>query len=292
MRLKSVLWILLLLAPLACGGGGGNSPTTATSGCQPSVGHPPLIRPGTLITAVNASSPPGQYLDKNGNFAGLYVEVLAAVAKELCLTPDWVNIPFDAQIPGLQGGRWDATSSGTFYTEARSKIVQLVPFATQGISISTAKNNPLHITSAKDLAGRKVAVEAPGFEYDTTVSVNKSQVASGLKAMDILTFQLLPEAYQALLSGQVDAVITGDQSVSYYLQKGQFGAVMQGISPSAICLAFEDPKVATAAAEALNKMKQDGTYDKIFKKYALQVEEWPRTFSLQTGPLVVPTPTG
>ena len=244
-----------------------------------------------MIVAINATSPPSQYLDKNGNPAGLNVDLINAVAKNMCVNVSWVNIPFDAQIPGLQGGRWDATSSGTFYTEARSKIVQLVPYATQGISISVAKGNPLHIASAKDLAGRKVGVEAPGFEYDTTVMVDKNQVAAGLKPMDIHTFQLLPEAYQALLAGQVDAVVTGDQSVSYYAQLGQFSAVMEGISPSAICLAFADVNVANKAADALNKMKQDGTYDAIFKKYLLQVEEWPLgAFKVQTGSLVLPTP--
>lgn len=291
-KFKSALWMLLplLLAPAACGG----STQAPVAGCQPAVGHPPLIRTSTLIVAINATSPPSQFLDKNGDVAGLNVDLMNGVAKDMCLNLSWVNIPFDAQIPGLQGGRWDATSSGTFYKEARAKIVKLVPYATQGISISVAKDNPLHISSSKDLAGRAVGVEAPGFEYDTAVLVNKNQVAAGLRPMDIHTFQLLPEAYQALSAGQVAAVITGDQTVSYYSKLGRFSAVMQGISPSPICLAFADENVANKAADALNKMKQDGRYAAIFKNYGLEVEEWPPSmgaFSVHTGPLVLPPPS-
>ncbi|MGH1554279.1 transporter substrate-binding domain-containing protein [Streptomyces sp. L7] len=101
-----------------------------------------------------------QYLDASNKIVGMRVDLGNEIAKLLCLTPKFVNIPFDAQIPGVQSGRWDMIDTGMFYTPERAKTVKLVPYEVQGVSISVAKGNPKKITSEDDLSGKTIAVEA------------------------------------------------------------------------------------------------------------------------------------
>ena len=87
------------------------------------------------------------------------------IAKRLCLTPDFVKIDFDAMVPGLQGGRWDMIDTGIFFTPARAKIMQMIPYESQAISISVpngAAGDAIHAPA--DLEGKTVGVEIGGFE--------------------------------------------------------------------------------------------------------------------------------
>jgi len=86
-----------------------------------------LAKSGTFVMATNATLPPMQYVDANGNVIGMRVELGNDIAAKLCLTPQWVNVPFDAMIPGVQDGRWDMINTGMFYTVPRAQIVKLVP---------------------------------------------------------------------------------------------------------------------------------------------------------------------
>src|SRR4249920_826965 len=71
---------------------------------SPAVAPPAVVRPGKLVVAT-ATLPPVQYIDEKGNLQGMRIELGNEIAKRLGLEINWVNIQFDAQIPGLQGGR-------------------------------------------------------------------------------------------------------------------------------------------------------------------------------------------
>src|SRR5213596_2181186 len=82
----------------------------------PVVTPPAVVRPGKLVVATNATLPPVQFIDEKGNLQGMRIEMGNEIAKRLGLEINWVNIQFDAQIPGLQGGRWDLIVTVLFFT--------------------------------------------------------------------------------------------------------------------------------------------------------------------------------
>jgi polar amino acid transport system substrate-binding protein len=90
---------------------------------SPVVTPPAVVRPGKLVVATNATLPPVQYIDEKGNLQGMRIELGNEIAKRLGLEVNWVNIQFDAQIPGLQGGRWDLIVTGLFFTPDRAKLM-------------------------------------------------------------------------------------------------------------------------------------------------------------------------
>ena len=237
--------------------------------CQPALQPPTILRPGKLIMSINATIPPVQYIDEKGNLQGMRVELGEEIARRLCLEPEWVNIQFDAMIPGLQGKRWDMINTGLFYTEERAQIMELVPYELQAISISVPKGNPQNIQKLEDLAGKVVGVEMAGYEERQIRAINDAQVAKGLKAMDIRTFSTFADAYQALRAGQLDAVTSVDATAKFYQDRGDFERALWGIAGSPASLATLNTDLAKAVANTLNEMLKDGYYDKLFDKWGV-----------------------
>jgi polar amino acid transport system substrate-binding protein len=243
--------------------------TPIATGGGPALEAPPLLREGKLVMAVNATLPPVQYIDEAGELQGLRIELGEEIARRLGLEPVWVNIQFDAMVPGLEGERWDMINTGLFFTEERAEIMELVPYELQAISISVPAGNPGGIGSTEDLAGKVVAVEIGGYEERNIREINDRQVADGLEPMDIRTFNTFAEAYQALASGQVEAVVSVDAVAKFYQDRGSFERAISGLAGSPASLAFKNRQLAEAVATLLNEMKADGFYQELFDRYGV-----------------------
>ena len=104
--------------------------------CTQKVPDSLLVKPGTLVMSINPTLPPVQWVDDKGQLRGLHVELGEAIARKLCLKPEHVRVEFSVMVPGVQSGRWDMINTGMFFTEDRAKIMQLVRYGYDGISIS------------------------------------------------------------------------------------------------------------------------------------------------------------
>jgi len=236
---------------------------------SPVVTPPAVVRPGKLVVATNATLPPVQYIDEKGNLQGMRIELGNEIAKRLGLEINWVNIQFDAQIPGLQGGRWDLIVTGLFFTPERAKLMYLIPYELQAISISVPKGNPKKLLQQSDLAGRPVAVEIGGYEERQIRRINDEQVKAGAKPMDIKTFNTFAESYQVLRAGQVEAVVSVDAVAKFYQDKGEFERAMSGIAGSPATVAVKSKDLGQAVLKVMNDMKADGFYDALFDRYGV-----------------------
>ena len=260
----------LLLTVAACSSSQTSSSSAgaaSSAACTPKLGKADLVTSGTLTMSTNATLPPMQYLDASGNVVGMRVELGDEIAKVLCLTPHFVNIPFDAQIPGVESGRWDMIDTGMFYTPARAKTIKLVPYEIQGVSVSVAQGNPKKITSEADLSGKTIAVEAPGYEFDTLNALNTQLKAAGKPSVTVRTFTTTADAYQALAVGQVDGVAIVAAVTSYYQKDGRFQTAVDGMNPAPLALGFGKQTAADAVAGALQTLRQNGFLATLFKKY-------------------------
>jgi len=258
-----------------------SSEEVAATGECPSLPEGVLLEQGTVTMAVNATIPPVQFVE-DGELRGMRIELGEQIAERLCLELEWVNIQFDAMIPGL-GQRWDAINTGLFYTEERAEQMELVPYELQAISISVPQGTE-GVESTEDLAGMAVAVEVGGYEETQIRDINDEQVAADLEPMDIRTFNTFADAYQALQARQVQAVVSVDATATFYQEQGNFDRAVSGIAGSPASLAFADTELAQAVADVLAQMQADGTYDEIFDAYGvakiMEWEEWEGDFQV------------
>lgn len=256
---------LITIAAALCATG-----VQAQQNCKYNVPDSQLVKKGTLVMSVNPTLPPMQYVDQTGALKGMRVELGEEVAKRLCLKPEYVRIEFSAMIPGLQAGRWDMINTGIFYTEERAKLMQMLPYEDQAISITTAKGNPGKIAKPEDLSGKTIGVEIGGFEERKTRELDKQLTDKGMKGMNIRTYENFAMSFQSLRAGQVEVALSIDSTGAEYQKRGDFDRVLSGLFPTPVALALKSKPLAETVAKVLNDMKADGSFQKLFTAYGVK----------------------
>jgi polar amino acid transport system substrate-binding protein len=172
-------------------------------------------------------------------------------------------------IPALRAGRFDTINTGLFWTEERSKMLYLVPYAQQAISIYTDPESNLKLEKFEDLAGRVVGVESATYTERKAREFNAQMVAKGLNSIDLRTFTTVTATSAALHAGQLEAALNINETASSLEQRGMAKIWVRDIAGTDITFAFRDKLLAQAFADALTTIRADGTYDKLFDKFGM-----------------------
>ncbi len=160
----------------------GLSQAAGAQSCTPKVPASSLIEAPKWQMSINPTLPPQQFVDDKGELQGLNVELAREIAKRICVEAVFLRMDFPPMIPALRSGRFDAINTGLFWTEERSKMLYLVPYAQQAISIYTDPASSLKIEKFEDLAGRVVGVESATYTERKAREFNTEMVAKGLEA--------------------------------------------------------------------------------------------------------------
>lgn len=253
--------------------------------CKPKVSADHLVEAGKLQMSINPTLPPQQFVDEKGELQGLNVELGKEIAKRLCLEPSFVRMDMPPMIPAMKQGRFDAINTGMFWTEERSKLMFMVPYAVQALSIYTLPSSTLKIATFEDLAGHVVGVETATYQERKSREFNAEMVAKGLKPIDFRTFSTVTETSAALRAGQLEAGINIDETAISLAERGIVKVWVSGLIPTDITFAFRDKALAEAAAGALTEIRKDGFYDKVFEKFHMTRLSADRPFAIRgTGP--------
>jgi polar amino acid transport system substrate-binding protein len=257
----------------------------AQTPCEPRIGHPPLVRKGLIIAAINPTVAPIQYIDDDGNIIGLDVDLGNAIAARLCLKMQFQSTQFATMIPILKEGRIDLINSFMFYTPERASQVLMVPYGASSAAIVVPKKNADAVAGLDYFSGKPFATELGTVDYQEAKAASEELVKAGKPAIDIRTFGTYADVLQALSAGQVAGAFIGVEQAIYYQKKGAafFRIALSGLEPHAEALAFKDPALADAVVKVMNDMKADGSFDKIFEPYGHCV--LPGPYKVTSGPL-------
>jgi polar amino acid transport system substrate-binding protein len=263
----------------------GMAATAQAQGCEPKINHPPLVRKGYLIAAINPTVAPIQYVNEDGDIVGLDVDLGNAIAKRLCLTMQFQSTQFATMIPILKEGRIDMINSFMFYTPDRASQVMMVPYGASAYAIIVPKKNGDDVKGLDYFSGKPFSVELGTVDYQDAKAASEALVKAGKPAIDIHTFGTYADVLQSLAAGQAAGAIIGVEQAVYYRKKGAdfFRVAVGGLEPHAEAFAFKDPALADAVIKVMNEMKADGSFDKIFEPYGHCV--LPGPYKVVTGPL-------
>jgi polar amino acid transport system substrate-binding protein len=176
---------------------------------------------------------------------------------------------FPAMVPALKGGRFDGIDTGMFWTEERSKLMFMVPYAQQAIGVFAPANSPLALKSIEDLSGHVAGIEINTYQQRKVEEVNAEMVAKGMKPIEIRAFSTATDATAALRAGQLEAVITIEETAKTLSKLPGMKLLLTGFGGTDITFAFRDKNVAEAAAEAFTAIRKDGLYDALFDKFGM-----------------------
>lgn len=261
---------------LAAGGSLLATPALAQApACTQAVPNSELVKAGTLTLSTNPTLPPMQFVDGQGVLRGMRVELGAEIARRLCLQVEHVRVEFAAMIPGLAARRWDMINTGMFYTEERQRLMWLVRYEQQAISVSVPRGNPRNIRRIEDLAGLRVGVEQGGFEFRRTTDMSNDLVARNLRPLTIRAFDNFAVSFQALRAGQLDAAISIDSTGKEYDDRGEFTRAISGLYGTPINFGFRSRPLAQAVATALTAMKADGSFQTLLDRFGVTAYDGP-----------------
>jgi polar amino acid transport system substrate-binding protein len=261
----------------------------AQAACSPALSHPPLARSGYLISAINPTVAPVQYIDDSGNIVGLNPEFGDAIAERLCLKQELHSTQFATMIPLAKEGRVDMINTFMFYTPERANQVLMIPYGASTMAILVSKKNAEEIKGPEYFSGKRFGTELGTVDYQVAKAASEELVKSGKPAIDVRTFNTYADVLQALSSGQVDGVFVGTEQAIYYRNKGVdfFRIALSGYQPHVEALAFGNPEIAHAVEKVLDDMKADGSLEKLFNKYGHCF--LPGPYKVTSGPIAVPT---
>jgi polar amino acid transport system substrate-binding protein len=233
--------------------------TTTTSATTTTV---KTVTSGTLVAGSDTSFPPFESM--NGTVAeGFDVELVAAIAKQMGLTSEFKSYKFDTLIPTLvAGGKFDIIVSGMTINADRKKQIDFSdPYIDSNQSISVV--NASTAKTATDLAGKKIGVQSG--------TTGQQWATENIKGATIVPFDDTLAAFSALQAGKVDAVVN-DLPVSAAIVKDTTRGlkIIQEIPTGeqyGIGVSKSNPELLKAINAGLAKVKADGEYTTIYKKW-------------------------
>lgn len=224
---------------------------------------------GHLIAGVKSDFPPFGYVDASGKNLGFDVDVAHLFAQALFHDPskvELVAVTSGNRIPFLQSGKIDIIIATVTITDERRQVVEFSdPYFLSGSLLLVPKASP--IRGVEDLAGKTVAV--------IQGAIQDKDIEQLAPKANRVKFGKVSEAVLAVKGGRADAFAQDDILILTLARENpDMRAAGKPFIPRPYGIAVRkgDLEFVKWVNAELARMKKDGTYDKLWKKYFADVE--------------------
>jgi polar amino acid transport system substrate-binding protein len=213
-----------------------------------------------LRVGTDATFPPMEFVE-GGNRTGFDVDLVEAIGKTLGRPIEWIDIDFKGLIPGLVSKRFDMAVSAIYITDERRKVVDFTnPYYAGGLVAMVKENSP--IKKLADLDGKKVTVQvgtkSVGYLQEHFPKVQRVEVEKNQEMFNLVDI------------GRADAAVTGKPAAYQYVRTRPGLKVLDEqltTEEYGMALRKDEPQLTKAVNDAIAKLKADGTYAAIVKKW-------------------------
>ena len=261
---------VMALSLAACGGAA-SSTSTASSAAEGASSEAASAETAgsdkTWVIATDTVFKPFEYTDASGNFVGIDVDIVAAIAEDQGFKYELKSLGWDGAIAACQAGQADGMIAGASITQERKDSGWLFSdgYYTATQTMTVAENSD--ITGFEDLAGKTVAVK---------IGTKGAAYAESLKdeyGFTITSFEDSPTMYQAVLGGQCVACFEDTPIMQASIKDG--GLALKVLEDTAneggdygFAIFNENSQELLDMFNAgLANIKANGTYDEILAKY-------------------------
>ena len=228
---------------------------------------PQSIRIGTDATYAPFSSK-----DAKGDFVGFDIDLGNELCSRIKVKCTWVGSDFDSLIPSLKAKKIDAIISSLSITEKRQQEIAFSDKLYAADSRLIAPKGSSIQPTLESLKGKHVGV----LQGSTQEAYGNERWRS--QGVDVVAYQNQDLIYSDLAAGRLDAALQDEVAASEGFLKQPIGKDYQFCGPSikdeklfgvgtGMGLRKEDNELREALNKAFAEMRQDGTYDKLAKKY-------------------------
>ena len=211
---------------------------------------------------------PFEYTDAEGNFVGIDVEILAAIAEDQGFEYKLNSLGWDASIAACQAGQADAMIAGASITEERKKSGWIFSDGYYTCTQSMTVGKDSDIKGFGDLEGKTVAVKT---------GTQGASYAESLKdhyKFTITYYEDSPTMYQAVTGGQAVAcfedtpiMITSIKDGNLALKVLEEETANDGSDYGLAIFDEKNKEFLDMFNAGLKNIKDNGKYDEIIEKY-------------------------
>jgi polar amino acid transport system substrate-binding protein len=161
----------------------------------------------TVTVGTEAAFPPFEFV-QDGKIVGYGKDILDVVTVDLRAQVNQLDVPFSGILAGLDAGKFDFVATSIGMTDERAmKYAFTYPIAVSSEVILKRADDDT-IKSVADLEGKVVGTQLGTTTEQEAAKANEALKAKGGKGYaDTKLYPSFPEAYLALTSGEIDAVV-------------------------------------------------------------------------------------
>ena len=223
------------------------------------------IEEGKLIMSTNAEFPPYEMTTDDGGFAGIDIEIAEAIAKKLGLELVIDDMDFDGALLAVQQGKSDIVMAGVTVNPDRQKVMNFSDTYATGVQVVIVKEG-------SDVTMDNLGDKLIGTQRGTTGYIYASDTIEngGYGEDHVVAYDSGITAVQALMNGQVDAVIIDNAPAQEFIKANPGLTILEGewaMEDYAIGFAKGNTELVEAVNKALAELIADGTVKSIIDKY-------------------------
>ena len=221
----------------------------------------------TWVIAMDTVFRPFEYTDENGEFVGIDVDIIKAVAANQGFNIDIQSLGWDAAVTAVQAGQADALLAGASITDERKANGWIFSDSYYDSYQVFAVKADSGIESLDDLKGKTIAVK------NATAGANYAEELKDKYGFKIDTYEDSPTMYQAVVLGQADACVEDKPIMADNIKTGGLDLTIvestaSKVAPYGFAIMNKDnQELLDMFNKGLQEIKDNGTYDEILNKY-------------------------
>ena len=254
---------LVFFSLFAAGCSAGDEPSSPAEAVREEETTSPALADGEIVVASNVAYPPFEFSPRKGP-EGFDIDLMNEVADRAGLEVEYRNVQFDSLLRGLSSELFDAVISGMTITADRR---QQVDFSDPYYNVDEALvvRGGSEIESTGDLEGMTL-----GVQNGTMGQAEAGELLNAGDVKEVRTHRTIGEASAALEAGVVDGVIYDLPGAQEKVDESDGALELIEVIPtgSQYGIAFpKDSPLIEPFNQALAEIKEDGTYEEIYKEW-------------------------
>ena len=224
---------------------------------------------GTLKVGTETAFAPFDYIDA-GEHAGLNVDLFAEIGKELGVSIEWVALPWEGVLPGLEAGKFDMVAGPATITKARMERYRFTPPIAEATVAILKKAGDTTISKPEDIAGKAIGVGKATAQLAQLSAFSETLPSK----VDVREYPAFTESYADLAAGRIAGVANSLPNIAFVAsqRKGTFEVVVPPFGQKSYFgfIGLKDTDHAPlmdAIDAAILKMKADGRLAKMQEKW-------------------------
>ena len=207
--------------------------------------------------------PPYEYIDSYGVYKGFNIDILKSISLVTGMNFSFVPMKWEDAYNAIDIGDADIIQGMKESEKRKDKFLFTKSLLMNSQSIFVL-NNTYGINGLKDLSGKKVALMSKDSGY---YSINN------IKDVNVIEYDSLEEALDALLNNKVDAMVGNTLTINYISKERESTELIKIVGDTlneqkyAIAVAKDNPELLYKLNVGLDEIQKNGMYDSLYRKW-------------------------